>query len=164
VTGLAGFNEIAEVEARRVLTGCCSAPGWVEVVLAGRPYSSVEALLAGSDLAVAALGESGLRAALDGHPRIGERAAAGSWSGREQAGVAGAGDEARRALAEGNAAYEERFGHIYLVCATGRSGEELLGLLRERLGNDPETEWRVVASELAKINQIRLRALIGADS
>ncbi len=67
----------------------------------------------------------------------------------------------RHALEEGNAEYERRFGHIYLACATGRSASELLAFLRERLGNDDETEWTVVASELAKINQIRLRKLLG---
>jgi 2-oxo-4-hydroxy-4-carboxy-5-ureidoimidazoline decarboxylase len=74
----------------------------------------------------------------------------------EQAGVDHADDELMLALAEGNLAYERRFGHIYLVCATGRNGPALLALLRERLGNDPASEWTVVAAELAKINRIRL--------
>ena len=67
------------------------------------------------------------------------------------------------ALAAGNADYERRFGHIYLVCATGRTGQELLELLRERLANDPAQEWSVVGGELAKINRIRLRQLVGAQ-
>ena len=68
------------------------------------------------------------------------------------------------ALADGNAEYERRFGHIYLVCATGKSGQELLAILRERLGNDRDTEWKVVAAELAKINRLRLRKLLGAQA
>ena len=104
-----------------------------------------------------------MRRALDGHPRIGDRRVeAGSLSSQEQAGVRGADDSVRHALDAGNAEYERQFGHIYLACATGRSASELLALLHERLGNDPGTEWSVVASELAKINQIRLRKLIGA--
>jgi 2-oxo-4-hydroxy-4-carboxy-5-ureidoimidazoline decarboxylase len=146
-----------------------------------RPYPTMEALLAASEAAVSGLGEEGLRAALAGHPRLGDRrvvgdhpapvapagaAPAGSagWSSQEQAGVSGADAAVRLALAEGNARYEATFGHIYLACATGRNATELLAFLRERLGNDRETEWGVVASELAKINQIRLRKLIGEGS
>lgn len=69
-----------------------------------------------------------------------------------------------RALADGNARYEARFGHIYLVCATGRSGAELLAYLRERLGNEPDAEWRVAAAELAKINRIRLSKLVAGGA
>ncbi len=130
-------------------------------VLAGRPYVSVDALLARSDAAVGAMTEADLRGALAGHPRIGERQAeAAGWSSQEQAGVAVDDAELMRAMAVGNAAYEQRFGHIYLVCATGRSGRELLELLLDRLRNERAAEWRVVASELAKINQIRLRKLV----
>jgi hypothetical protein len=86
-----------------------------------------------------------------------------SWSSQEQAGVATAGEATVRALEGGNADYERRFGHIYLVCATGRSGAELLAFLRERLDNDRDTEWRVVSAELAKINRIRLGKAIGGD-
>jgi 2-oxo-4-hydroxy-4-carboxy-5-ureidoimidazoline decarboxylase len=83
-------------------------------------------------------------------------------SSEEQTGVRGADDSLRQQLDAGNAEYERRFGHIYLACATGRSASELLAFLRERLGNDPGTEWSVVASELAKINRIRLRKLLEA--
>jgi 2-oxo-4-hydroxy-4-carboxy-5-ureidoimidazoline decarboxylase len=158
--GIERFNALPEDEAWAALLAFCAAPRWASAVLAARPYSSAGALLAESDLAVAALTESDLASALDGHPRIGARTAAGSASSREQAAVAAGGDEVLRALAEGNAAYENRFGHIYLVCATGRTGAELLGLLRARLGNDEQTEWHVAAAELAKINQLRLRTLI----
>jgi len=162
VTDLDAFNGLASEAARERLTACCAAPAWTVAVAAGRPYPNLEALLTGSDAAVAAMSESDLRSALDGHPRIGDRPLPGSWSDGEQAGVSGAGEALKQALAAGNAAYERRFGHIYLACATGRNGAELLGFLRERLGNDPGAEWRVVATELAKINRIRLRALIGA--
>ena len=94
--------------------------------------------------------------------RPGERPGSGTdrWSRQEQAGVSGADLATRQELAAANAAYERRFGHLYLVCATGKSAAELLGLLHARLANDPAAEWRVVRAELGKINRIRLRALI----
>ena len=157
------LNQLAAPAASKALSGVCSSERWVGAILAGRPYPSLDALLARSDAAVAGLTEADLRAALDGHPRIGDRqATAASWSGQEQAGVRVDDAEFMRALSVANAAYEQRYGHIYLVCASGRSGRELLELLLERLRNDRATEWRVVAGELAKINQIRLRKLIVA--
>src|SRR5262249_18170208 len=161
------FNRLADEAARQELRRCCSSGRWVDAVLGGRPYADVGALLAASDSAVAALSTTDLREALEGHPRIREPRAAtmgrpesAGWSRQEQAGVTGAAEDLKRALADGNAAYEERFGHIYLACATGRDAGELLAFLRSRLGNDHEMEWVVVASELAKINQIRLRKLL----
>jgi 2-oxo-4-hydroxy-4-carboxy-5-ureidoimidazoline decarboxylase len=160
-TTLDELNQLPAPAASRLLSGVCSAERWVGAVLAGRPYSSIDALLARSDAAVAAMTEADLRGALTGHPRIGDRqAAATGWSGQEQAGVQVEDAEFMRALTVANSAYEQRYGHIYLVCAAGRSGRELLELLLERLRNDRATEWRVVAAELAKINQLRLRKLV----
>ena len=160
---LGKFNGLPGDAARRALTGCCSSARWVSAVMAGRPYASVAGLLQRSDEAVAGLAPGDLRDALSGHPRIGERRDDGAdrWSRAEQAGVAGAARPAMQALADGNVAYERRFGHIYLVCATGRTAPELLALLTARLENDPDTEWGVVRSELQKINRIRLRKLLG---
>ena len=158
------LNVLPGTDADGALARCCAAPAWVASMAASRPYACIDALLARSDHAVAALTRADLLAALDGHPRIGERPpvfASTAWSRQEQAGVTAADTDLRQALTEGNAAYEERFGHIYLVCATGRSGAELLAFLRERLGNEPGAEWRIVAAELAKINRIRLRKLVG---
>lgn len=158
---LARLNALAPDAARAELMTCCSSIAWADLVAVARPYASVDAVLARSDAAVAAMTTVDLAAALSGHPRIGERPAPGAeWSRQEQAGVLGAGERVSRALAEGNAAYEHQFGHIYLVCAAGRSAAELLEVLQERLANDPETEWGVVRGELAKINQIRLRKLL----
>ena len=98
--------------------------------------------------------------ALAAHPRIGERAPGpdreAAWSRREQSGVDGAGDETRAALVAANQAYEERFGHVFLVFATGRSAADMLAAAQERLGNDEEAERRVVGEELAKIAALRL--------
>jgi 2-oxo-4-hydroxy-4-carboxy-5-ureidoimidazoline decarboxylase len=159
--GLDSLNALPAGLARRQLLACCSATRWAEELVSGRPYTSAGEILARSDKSTAGLGRADLEQALAGHPRIGAGAAADGRSRREQAGVLGAGPAAMAALADGNEAYERRFGHIYLVCATGRSASELLALLRERLGNDPGTEWGVVRRELGKINRIRLRRLLG---
>jgi len=153
------FDRLAAPAARDLLLGVCAAPRWAEQVAAGRPYGSPAAL---QHAAAAALTDTDLDPALAGHPRIGERV--GGASAREQAGVADAGDAVRAALAAGNAAYEERVGHVYLVCASGRSAEDLLATLRARLGNDPATERRVALGELAAINRLRIAALVDGSA
>jgi 2-oxo-4-hydroxy-4-carboxy-5-ureidoimidazoline decarboxylase len=160
--GLAVFNALPAEQARDALLACCRAGRWAGQVTAGRPYPSLAALQAA---AADALTGDDVAEALAGHPRIGQAPAAGhsSWSRSEQSGVAAAGDQVRDELAAGNQAYEARFGHIYLVCATGRSAPELLGILRARLANDPGTERGVVRDELIKINDLRLAKLLGAE-
>ena len=153
------LNALPAERAGEYLLACCSSARWALNVTSGRPYASVGEILARSDEAVAGLDRGDLEQALAGHPRIGAGPAAG-WSRREQAGVQGADQATIQALADGNEAYERRFGHIYLVCASGRSAGELLALLRERLGHDPGTEWGIVRRELGKINRIRLRRLL----
>jgi 2-oxo-4-hydroxy-4-carboxy-5-ureidoimidazoline decarboxylase len=157
---LTSLNASPAELARQELLVCCSSERWAAEVVSGRPYASAEELLARSDAAVAGLAPADLEQALAGHPRIGDRRGADERSRREQAGVLGADQATIQALAEGNEEYERRFGHIYLVCATGRDAADLLALLRERLGNDPEAEWGVVRRELGKINQIRLTRLL----
>jgi len=158
------FNALPADSARQALLACCSARRWAADLAAGRPYASTGELLSRSDQSVTWLDPADLREALLGHPRIGAGPAtapgAAGWSRQEQSGVDAADQQTIQALADGNRAYEERFGHIYLVCATGRTGAELLALLGDRLGHDPAAEWRVVRSELEKINRIRLRKLI----
>jgi 2-oxo-4-hydroxy-4-carboxy-5-ureidoimidazoline decarboxylase len=163
LAGLAWLNGLPAEAARQALMACCSSRSWAEAVASGRPYESAASALRSSDQAVAGMTPGDLGEALSGHPRIGEQGRDDSdrWSRGEQAGVAAAADITRQALAEGNAAYEQRFGHIYLVCASGRSAGELLDLLRTRLGNDAETERGVLRSELKKINRIRLDKLLG---
>lgn len=155
------FNQLPEHAAEQILRGCCSSVRWVQAMAGGRPYRDADAMLAASDVAIGALREADLKEALAGHPRLGDGRVEPGWSSQEQAGVSSAGDASRAELEAGNAEYERTFGHIYLACATGRSAGDLAGFLRERLGNTPEQEWRVVAAELAKINRIRLRQLLG---
>lgn len=160
---LDSFNCAADDEQLRAsLRACCAAESWVERIIAGRPYPSEAALAQTSDDATAALDDTGLAQALAGHPRIGARADGreGAWSRQEQSAVAAAGDDVRTQLAAANAAYEQRFGHVYLVCATGRSAEELLAVCHDRLNNDPAEENDVVLTELAKINRLRLGKLL----
>lgn len=158
---LAAFNAMPGPDAGRLLLACCAAERWAGQLASARPYRSVTAVLRQSDTAVAGLAQADLAQALSGHPRIGARPARRGPAQREQSGVDHADQQLIRALAEGNRAYEHRFGHIYLACATGRTGAGLLALLRDRLGNDPASEWLVVAAELAKINRIRLARLLG---
>ena len=157
--GLDAFNRLPAAQARDALLACCRANRWAAQVADGRPYPSRPALLAA---AAGALTDADVSEALAGHPRIGQAPAAGhsSFSRSEQSGVAGADDSVRAELAAGNQAYEARFGHIYLVCAAGRSAPELLAILRGRLGHDPETERQAVRAELIKINDLRLTKLI----
>src|SRR5215469_7272037 len=169
--GLTWFNELPAGTARQALLECCSAPGWAEQMAAARPYASARDAIQRSGAIVATLTVTDLIAALAGHPRIGERPEAGDdlqqsavWSSREQSGVDPGDTATRRALAEGNRQYEQRFGHIYLVSAAGRTGPELLDVLRDRLQNDPEDEWQVVRSELQKINALRLQRLVAVSS
>lgn len=129
------------------------------MVLAERPYASREALLASAESFAAELTPGELHAAMAGHPRIGERRAGDAFSKTEQSGVDSALADRLRAA---NERYEERFGHIYLVFASGRSGEELLAILESRLSNSPQDELRVVNAELAKITLLRLGKVVTA--
>ncbi|MEU7477504.1 2-oxo-4-hydroxy-4-carboxy-5-ureidoimidazoline decarboxylase [Lentzea sp. NPDC042327] len=157
------FNTAPESELRPLLTECLAVPRWVDAILNGRPYASVNALLAASSVAAQGLSDEEVLGAIAGHPRIGERQRGGGvsarWSRSEQSGVDSG--EADR-LAAANAAYEDRFGHIYLVCATGLSGAEVLDDLSSRMDNPPDVELRVVNDELAKIAALRLQKLIGS--
>jgi 2-oxo-4-hydroxy-4-carboxy-5-ureidoimidazoline decarboxylase len=134
----------------------------VDGIVARRPYPDRAALRRASDEAVAALDDLALEQALAGHPRIGERSES-AWSRQEQAGAATADDELQAELVRANAEYEQRFGHVYLVCATGKSAAELLEICRARLANPPDVERRVVREELAKINALRLDKLVVSE-
>lgn len=162
--GLAELNALPAEEAERRLLSCCAASAWARWLAAGRPYADLNALQEAGDAAVRALDPAGVDEALAAHPRIGERAREEStepgWSRQEQSGVATADQELQGALREGNLAYEQRFGRVFLIFASGRSGPEMLAALRERLGNDPQTEQRVVAEELRKITRLRLERLV----
>lgn len=161
---LAGFNALPRADAEKDLLACCAAPAWARTVAAGRPYPDNASLRAAADAALRALTWPDVAQALAAHPRIGERAAGGgreaAWSRREQAGVTDADAATRTALAQANREYEERFGHLFLVFASGRSETDLLAAARARLAHDDETERRVVQEELRKIALLRLERLV----
>ncbi|NDZ96484.1 2-oxo-4-hydroxy-4-carboxy-5-ureidoimidazoline decarboxylase [Streptomyces sp. SID6673] len=157
--GLSSFNELSERQAIHQLYECCSSSIWALRVAKARPFSDDEALLEYADLILAELTDTDLDEALAGHPRIGDRPDNPS-SEREQSGVAGADSAVLTDLKKLNAAYEEKFGHVYLVFANGRPADELLDILRQRMHNDAETERRVMRMELAKINRSRLRRML----
>ncbi|MFI9590756.1 2-oxo-4-hydroxy-4-carboxy-5-ureidoimidazoline decarboxylase [Nonomuraea sp. NPDC052265] len=165
---LAGFNRRPREEAEAELLACCASRAFAAAVAARRPYAGRERLAEAAETAVRELKWPDVLEALEAHPRIGERPSGegreSRWSGEEQAGAHEdtSGRDAEL-LAAGNRAYEERFGHVYLVCATGLSGAELLARLRARLGNDEETERGVVLDELVKITRLRLGKLMEGE-
>jgi len=159
-TGLARLNHAEPGPAERELLACCAARRWADELLARRPYRDLAELREVSSAVLARLSWTDVEQAMAAHPRIGERAAGdgreAGWSRAEQAGVAGSGEDTREDLVAGNLVYEERFGHVFLICATGLSAETILSRLRERLGNDRDTEREVVRAELARIVDLRL--------
>jgi 2-oxo-4-hydroxy-4-carboxy-5-ureidoimidazoline decarboxylase len=174
ISGLMGLNELSRIRAVAELSKCCASRRWAERVADRRPFDDFERLASASDEIWWTLSPEDWREAFAHHPRIGEKipvpgdAPGGAsalfgtreWAGKEQSGMAGASDEVRAAFARGNEEYERKFGHVFLICATGRSGDEMLGQLRERLGNEPDAELRNAASEQAKITRLRLEKLL----
>lgn len=153
------LNALDEGAARDALARCCGAGRWVDGMVAARPFADDRAVLEAAERLWWALGAGDWLEAFAGHPRIGERAR-DDWARGEQVGVEAGGAETRRALAAGNGEYERRFGHVFLICATGRSADEMLSALRRRLDNDPARELQVAAGEQAKITRIRLKKLV----
>ncbi|WP_329050419.1 2-oxo-4-hydroxy-4-carboxy-5-ureidoimidazoline decarboxylase [Amycolatopsis sp. NBC_01488] len=150
---LTDFNVADADDVRPALTACLAVPRWVDAILEHRPYESREALIAAAERP---LSSDEIRQAMAAHPRIGEQPADG-WARSEQSGVDNA-----DAFVAANAEYEAKFGHVYLVCASGRSGEELLKILQARLDNDAATELAVAGRELLKIAELRLAKAVTA--
>lgn len=161
------LDALSAAAARQALHRCCASSAWVEEMLRRRPFGDDETLFEAADEAWWALDPDDWLEAFAGHPRIGEREAAAfktaGWSREEQSGVEAAAAGTRRELGEGNRAYEEKFGHVFLICATGKSAAEMLAALRRRMENDPQTELRVAAEEQRNITRLRLEKL-GAES
>lgn len=159
------LDALSNDEARAALARCCASQAWVTRMLQRRPFGTDERLFLLADQEWNALPAHDWLEAFAGHPRIGERAgvqhaATASWSSKEQAGMDAASAETARDLAEGNRRYEEKFGHVFLICATGKSAAEMLAALRERMNHPPDQEARIAAAEQAKITCLRLRKLV----
>ena len=160
--GLEHFNSLATEEAESQLYSCFAHRGWAARVAAGRPYQHRSALLASAESAWSRLERSDWLEAFAAHPRIGERGGhAPATSELEQSKVMAASQETLTAIAEENRRYEDRFGHVFLIAASGRSAEEILQSLRQRMANDPGKELSVAAAEQRKITQLRLDKLLG---
>jgi 2-oxo-4-hydroxy-4-carboxy-5-ureidoimidazoline decarboxylase len=139
------------------MLSCCASRRFADAMTAGRPYPSLAAAQGASQTAFESLAWDDVLEAMSAHPRIGARVQ--GQSAAEQSGVA---DSSRTALAAGNARYEERFGYVFLICATGLSGEQMQAALEERLGNDPAKERAVATAELEKITLLRVAKALAA--
>jgi 2-oxo-4-hydroxy-4-carboxy-5-ureidoimidazoline decarboxylase len=161
---LATFNALPADDAAAVVQPCADIPAWVDDVVSGRPYPTRQALVRRATRSAAHWGEADLKAALAHHPRIGERAASrtreAALSRKEQGASSSADAATSAAIAHGNAAYEKRFGRIFLIRAAGRTGPELLANLTARLRNEEATETLVAINALRQIALLRLEGLI----
>ena len=162
------LNAMDEAEVRALFADFCAAPAWIDRMAASRPFASAPAVLTTSDKAAEAVGPEDWSEAFRHHPRIGEHQAerrqseaAETLSSREQSGVGQAAPTDLAALADANRAYEQRFGHVFIVSASGKTAPEMLALLRDRLTNDPDTELRIAAGEQRRITRLRLERLFG---
>ncbi|HEY2041229.1 MAG TPA: 2-oxo-4-hydroxy-4-carboxy-5-ureidoimidazoline decarboxylase [Jatrophihabitans sp.] len=157
---VAEFDVATAADAAAELVPCCASKRWVSSLVSGRPYVRLDRLMAASDGLLGRLDWPDVLIAVNAHPRIAELPAGERrselWSRREQAGVAQLSGSDRAAFAAANQSYEERFGHLFLICATGLSAEQMLRALRSRLRNDPVAEREVVRGELIKIVRLRL--------
>jgi 2-oxo-4-hydroxy-4-carboxy-5-ureidoimidazoline decarboxylase len=161
------LNALPLDAASEALTRCCGAARWVEGMLARRPFESRAALLSAAAEVWAQLGQKDYLEAFAHHPEIGANlealghklGATADWASAEQSGAANAGEATLLALRDGNASYRARFGYSFIVCATGKSAEQMLGLLRARIDHSPEQELAIAAAEQAKITHLRLEKL-----
>ncbi len=161
------LNRLPLDEARAAFERCCGASAWADAMCSARPYADRDALFAAADRTDASMRDGDWREAFTHHPRIGDAAAlrerfatTAAWAGDEQRGASGASDRTIEELAAGNRAYEQKFGYIFIVCATGKSADEMLGLLNARIGNDLGKEIGLAAAEQKKITRLRLEKLL----
>lgn len=157
---LTAFNAMAAADAVRVLTACCASRAWAEKAVSGRPYGSTAMLKAAALAGFDELDAAEIAVAHAAHPKIGAPSAGSGaeadWSRGEQSRAMTADERAKAWLAEVNAAYERRFGQVFLICATGLSAERILAEAERRLGNDDATERAEARAELRKIVALRL--------
>ncbi|MGW7051617.1 2-oxo-4-hydroxy-4-carboxy-5-ureidoimidazoline decarboxylase [Streptomyces sp. NPDC054887] len=161
--GLARFNTSADSAASAALHEVCASSAWGSKMLAQRPYATADDLFLASDAAMAELTAGDLAEAMAGHAPIGRPKPGDPTSAREQRGMAGASEELKAEMLELNLAYQDKFGHVFLICATGATGEQMRDAMRNRIGNTAEEEREIVRTELGKINRIRLTRLVEED-
>ncbi len=163
---LKSINELSDVAAAELLGECCGSQSWVKAMVAARPYTSVDGLFGQSARAFSQLSRDDWMEAFAAHPKIGDikslkekYGATKNWAQNEQSGAQGISDEVAQDLAASNEEYLNKFGYIFIVCATGKSADEMLSLLKVRLRNEAATELPIAAAEQAKITQLRLEKL-----
>ena len=157
----------SEDGAREMLTRCCGASRWVEAMLSRRPFANDTQLFEIAEHEWSRMTREDILEALEHHPRIGANldelrkkyASTATWAAGEQSGASAADEATLTALRDGNLKYELRFGHIFVVCATGKTAAEMLALLNARIQNEPNFELQIAAAEQAKITRIRLEKL-----
>lgn len=161
------LNSLSSTDAQAEFLKCCGSKSWAQRMAVERPFGSLNQLIKDSDRIWWALESTDWLEAFHSHPKIGEKKAAAAiaaeaqqWAEDEQSGTRAATAETIAELAELNSAYEKKFGYIFIVCASGKSSEEMLAILRKRLNNDPDDELRIAAAEQAQITQLRLRKLV----
>jgi 2-oxo-4-hydroxy-4-carboxy-5-ureidoimidazoline decarboxylase len=163
---MARLNALPDGELHAALERCCGARRWCDALLAARPYASAESLHTEAGRIWRALDSADWREAFTHHPQIGDVAAlrkkfaTSQWAASEQRGAESATEATLSALADGNRQYRERFGYIFIVCATGKSADELLALLRARLPHSLDQELSIAAGEQEKILHLRLDKLL----
>lgn len=162
------FDALPAADAAAQLVPCCASVRWQHSVVAGRPYGGLDPLVAASDAALADLGWDDVLEALAAHPRIGQKASGDDvesrWSRAEQSAAATADADVTARLRAGNVAYEERFGWVFLICATGLAPQQVLAALTTRLGNDVAAEQAEVREQLRLIVRLRLTKAFGDDA
>jgi 2-oxo-4-hydroxy-4-carboxy-5-ureidoimidazoline decarboxylase len=163
------LNAASDAQAWNALSRCCGASRWILKMMRARPFCAAATLLEQSDAAFETLERADWLEAFSHHPKIGDLeslrskfAATRDWAGNEQAGTNAADEATLRALAGGNSDYEQKFGFIFIICATGKSAEEMLLALRARLPNAPEEELHNAAQQQTQITRLRLRKLLAA--
>jgi len=162
---LAEFNALPSAQAESMLMDCCGSARWAAGVASRRPYATVEALHKAADAVWWKLGRADWLEAFSHHPQIGDKPARGSdsarqWAEGEQAGARAASEDVKARLDRANRAYFEKFGYIYIVCATGKSAEGMLAILNQRLQNDLPSELSIAAEQQRLITRIRLEKLL----
>ena len=164
---LAWLNSLNPDEAAKELLQCCGSRRWAAEMAEGRPYQTLETLLAAANNIWWSLDHSDWLEAFRSHPKIGEKKAiekvsaqSQQWSGQEQSGVTNAHHTTVSALTALNHEYEQRFGFIFIICATGKTSDEILAALRERLKHDTQAELTIAAAEQSKITELRLKKLL----
>jgi len=164
---LAWLNSLTAEDAAKELRQCCGSRRWAEQISNDRPYSTLESLITHADRLWWSLTPDDWLEAFRSHPKIGEKKAShkvsaqsSQWSGQEQAGVSSASQDTVDSLESLNRAYEQKFGFIFIICATGKTSEEMLEALQDRLQHDSDTELRLAATEQAKITELRLKKLL----